>query len=87
MRTLEYAEAVLLVDDCETEFVEGNTVLDYRVRTDDRLRFAAFDISEDFTSFGGFKAAGEKRDAVVGVVKKLACVSCMLLSKDLGWCH
>ena len=39
------------VDDGKTKVVECDAVLDYRVRADDRLRFAACDLSENFSFF------------------------------------
>ena len=54
---------MLLVDDDEPELLETDVALDQRVRADDQVQRARFDLRELFAAFRRRGRAGQQRDA------------------------
>ncbi len=84
---LRDAEAMLLVDDRESEAVERNGVLDQRVRADDELRLAARHGLLRRALRRRAKAPDEPRDVDVERRQPLRDLAEVLLGEDFGGRH
>ena len=86
-RALQDAEAMLLVDDDQAELLEPHVALDQRVRADDQVHGARFDLRELAPARRRARRAGQQRDAEPRGLQQPRDVHEVLLGEDLGRRH
>ena len=86
-RALQDAEAVLLVDDDQTELLEPDVAFDQRVRADDEVNRAGFDLGQLLAPRGRGRRAGQQRDAEPRRLQQPRDVEEVLLGQDFGRRH
>src|SRR5205807_1663642 len=84
---LEHAEAMLLVDDDETELVKAHIALHKRMGTHDEMDAASFDFGKLLLPGGGGRRAGEQSDSKARRLQQTRDVEKMLLGENLGRRH
>ncbi len=81
------AEAVLLVDDHETQLAEAHVFFDQRVRSDHHVERASTQLRLHLAALLGRRAAGEQRHAEPRRLEQPPDVDVVLLGEDFGRGH
>src|SRR5579863_4806373 len=87
LKTLQHAEAMLLVYDDQAEVGEFHFFLEQRMRADHELRVTLRDVSPHFTLAVRFERAGEENNAVACVFKNSARGKIVLLRQNFSRRH
>ena len=86
-RALEHTEAMLLVDDRESQLAECHLLLHERMCADHHLNRSAGELRQDLAALSCRGCAGQQGDAEPGLFEQPADVQVMLLGENLGRRH
>jgi hypothetical protein len=86
-RALQHAEAMLLVDDRESELAERDVFLDERVRADRHVHRSTRELGEQLAALLRGRRAGEQRDPEPCLLEQPPDVEVVLLGEDFRRRH